>query len=244
MKAKISKTTNLSHWLIAAMLLTPASVCKSATGSNDTGSDFSDRTNTAFLFFDYGLATYKSKLMDSNDTLGTVTYGFGLNAGVNRNFGVEYRVESGTVAFETSQSSLATSWYSTIFKYRIWAFELGPVLGGVKMKGSRENAEILDIAGSGYGGYFGILVPIGSQNLAYLNTMSVATSTPLDTQARTITMGSRLDLELGTKIKVTRKAVDFVVGYRRRTYSITEGGSPFSELQTATFVGFNFGKTF
>jgi hypothetical protein len=228
---------------MALTLLSP-SVVHAETGGSGGGNDFADRSSTAYLFFDYGLATYKSKLMDSNDTLGAATYGFGLNAGTDRNLGVEYRVETGTVAFETSQSSLATSWYSTIFKYRIWAFELGPVLGGVKMTGNRGGSEIFDIVGSGYGGYFGILMPIGSQNLAYLNAMSVATAAPLDSQARTITMGSRLDLELGTKIKVTRKAVDFVVGYRRRTFSITESGNPYSEAQTSTFIGFNIGKTF
>jgi hypothetical protein len=112
------------------------------------------------------------------------------------------------------------------------------------MSSKRENAEIFDLVGGGYGGYFGILMPVGSKNIAYMNAMSVATASPVDTQARTITMGSRMDLELGTKIKVTRKAVDFVVGYRRRTLSITEGGRPFSELQTATFFGFNVGSTF
>lgn len=236
--------------ILATAVLIQAGLCISpfdqmaiAAGYLDSN-EFADRTHTSFLFFDYGLATYKSKLMDSNDTTGTISYGFGLNAGAQRNFGVEYRVENSTVLFETNQSSLVTSWTSTIFKYRLWAFELGPVLGTVKMAGKRENTEIFDIVGSGYGGYFGILIPVGSNNLAYMNAMSVATSAPVDTLARVITMSSRVDLELGTKIKITRRAVDFLVGYRRRAYSITEAGSPYTELQTATFFGFNFGKTF
>jgi hypothetical protein len=232
----------LSRTAASVAILSFAGHCRAASPLEIN--DFADRTPTSYMFFDYGLATYKSKLVDSNDTAGAVTYGFGLNAGENRNFGVEYRVETATVAFETNQSSLTSNWTSTIFKYRLWAFELGPVIGSVKMSSKRENAEIFDIVGGGYGGYFGILMPIGSKNIAYMNAMSVATASPVDTQARTITMGSRMDLELGTKIKVTRKAVDFVVGYRRRTLSITEGGSPFSELQTATFFGFNVGSTF
>jgi hypothetical protein len=240
---QLKSTQGFMRWTCLALgLIMGLDPAMSAPG--DGSDEMANRTHTAFLFFDYGLATYKSKLMDSNDTAGALTYGFGLNAGAERSFGVEYRVESTAVSFETNQSSLTTSWTSTIFKYRLWAFELGPVLGSVKMAAKRESAEIFDIVGSGFGGYFGILMPIGNSNLAYLNMMSVATATPVDTQARTVTMGSRMDLELGTKIKITRRVVDFTVGYRRRTVSITEDGTPYTELQTATFIGFNFGKTF
>lgn len=206
--------------------------------------DFSDRTNTVYLIADYGLGTYKSLLVNSNDTMGVVTYGFGANAGADRNLGFEYRVETQTTSFIVNQSSIATIWTSTIFKYRLWAFELGPVIGNAQVKANREGTEIMDAVGSGYGGYFGILMPLGRNSMLYLNAMSVATADPIDRKERTIGIGSRLDVELGGKIGITRKALDFTLGYRRRANTLSEGGTGYNELQTATFVGFNLGTTF
>jgi hypothetical protein len=206
--------------------------------------EFTERMNTVYMFGDYGLGTYKSLLVDSNDTMGVVTYGLGVTAGQEKNISVEYRTEKQTVNFKINQSSLTSAWTSTIFKYRIWAFEFGPVIGGVKMKSERESSEIFNIVGDGYGGYFGILIPVSRSDMAYLNVMSVSTAPPVDTKERTVTLGPRLDIELGGKIALTRKALNFTVGYRQRTHSITEGGIAYNELQTATFLGLQLGKDF
>ena len=206
--------------------------------------EMTDRTDTVFMFADYGLGTYKSTLVDSNDTMGVMTYGFGANAGQERNLGFEYRQEKQSITFAVNDSSLTSDWTSTIFKYRMWMVELGVVLGGVKMKVEREGAEILDIVGDGYGGYFGMLIPMSRDNLAYLNVMSVATASPVDKKERTIAFGSRLDIEVGGRFALSRKYLNFDVGYRRRSNSVTESGVAYSELQTATFLGFSFGHMF
>jgi hypothetical protein len=206
--------------------------------------EFADESKTLYMFGDYGLGTYKSLLVASNDTMGVVTYGFGANAGQNKNFGVEYRVENQTVAFALNQSSISTSWTSTIFKYRLWAIELGPVFGKASVKANREGADILDVVSSGYGGYFGLVMPIGKSSLLYLNGMSVANSDTVDRESRVITMGSRTDIEIGSRIGITKRACDFTIGYRRRSNSITESGTSYNELQTATFIGIHVGTDF
>jgi hypothetical protein len=206
--------------------------------------EMTERTSTAFIFADYGLGTYKSKLVDSNDTMNVVTYGFGANAGEERNLGFEYRQEKQAITFAVNESSLISDWTSTIFKYRFWMMELGAVIGGVKMKVEREGAEVLDIVGDGYGGYFGLLIPMSRGNLAYLNAMSVATASPVDKKERVIAMGSRLDIEVGGHFAISRKYLNFDVGYRRRANSITEGGTAYNELQTTTFLGFSLGHMF
>lgn len=208
------------------------------------GDDLTERTDTVYMFADYGLGTYKSRLVESNDTMGVMTYGFGANAGTQRDLGFEYRQEKQIISFAVNQSSLTSNWSSTIFKYRMWMFELGAVLGDVSMKVEREGDEIMDIVGDGYGGYFGLLIPMSRSNLAYLNVMSVATAAPVDKKQRVITMGSRLDLELGGRFAVTRKYLNFDIGYRRRTISITESDISYNELQTSTFLGFSLGHSF
>ena len=231
----ICPTKYFVHILVALVL--QSSVCAWAD-------DLTERTDTVYMFADYGLGTYKSLLVESNDTMGVMTYGFGANAGAERDLGFEYRQEKQTISFAVNQSSLTSNWSSTIFKYRMWMFELGAVLGDVAMKVEREGDEILDIVGDGYGGYFGLLIPMNRTNLAYLNVMSVATSAPVDRKQRTITLGSRLDVEIGGRFALTRKYLNFDVGYRRRTISITESDVSYSELQTATFLGFSLGHSF
>ena len=206
--------------------------------------EMTERTSTAFIFADYGLGTYKSKLVDSNDTMNVVTYGIGANAVEERNLGFEYRQEKQTIAFTVNESSLISDWTSTIFKYRFWMMELGAVIGGVKMKVEREGTEVLDIVGDGYGGYFGLLIPMSRGNLAYLNAMSVATASPVDKKERVIAMGSRLDIEVGGRFAISRKYLNFDVGYRRRANAITEGDTAYNELQTSTFLGFSLGHMF
>jgi hypothetical protein len=206
--------------------------------------EFSDKSKTIYMFGDYGLGTYKSLLVESNDTMGIVTYGFGASAGQDKNFGVEYRVENQSVTFALNQSSIATSWTSTIFKYRLWAIELGPVFGKAAVKANREGTDILDVVSSGYGGYFGMMLPIGKNSLLYLNGMSVANSDTVDREAREITLGSRTDVELGSRIGISRNAFDITLGYRRRTFSVTEASTAYNELQTSTFVGFHLGTDF
>lgn len=216
-----------------------------AVGSHIARADeISERTPTVFMFADYGLGTYKSKLVNSNDTMGVVTYGFGANAGEGRNLGFERRQEKQTISFAVNNSSLTTDWTSTIFKYRWSVLELGAVLGGVKMKVEREGTEVLDIVGDGYGGYLGLVIPMNRGNLVYLNAMSVATVSPVDKKERVIAMGSRLDVEVGGSFEISRKYLNFDLGYRRRTNSITEGGTAYSELQTSTFLGFSLGRVF
>jgi hypothetical protein len=206
--------------------------------------EFSDLADTAYFIGDYGLATYKSKLVSNNDTMGVVTYGLGAHAGQDKQLGLEYRIESQSAAFALNSSSIASVWTSTIIKYRLWAFELGPVIGSAKVTAKRESEEIFDVIGSGYGGYFGGLIPVGKNSVIYFNAMSVATAKAVDTKERAITLGSRLDIELGSKIAIARKGFDFTLGYRRRSNAITEGGSSYAELQTSTFLGFQTGVNF
>ncbi len=201
-------------------------------------------SDTAYLFGNYGLTTYKSKLVASNDTGSSVTYGLGANAGSEKQLGFEYRVETQTTPFALTSSSIASVWTSTIVKYRLWYIDLGIVIGNAKVSAKRESEEILDVIGSGYGGYGGLLIPMGRNSLLYLNGMSVATAKPVDTKARVIALGSRTDIDFGTRIGILKKGLDFTLGYRRRSNTITEAATVFSELQTTTYFGFHTGINF
>jgi hypothetical protein len=237
----ILKASGISQltWVIALTIMTVLNAQTEAKAD-----EIIDSVDTVYMLADYGMGTYKSKLVDSNDTTGIVTYGLGTHAGQNKQLGVEYRVESQTTNFQLNKSKIATIWTSTIIKYRLWVFELGPIIGRSKVTSSREETEILDVVGSGYGGYFGMLLPVGRNNIIYANAMNVANSEVVDKKERTIALGSRLDMEIGARIGITRKVLDFTLGYRRRSNSISESGTAYAELLTSTFLGIQAGFDF
>jgi hypothetical protein len=206
--------------------------------------DIEERFRTAYLYADYGLGTYKSTLMDNNDTNGIMTYGVGLYAGQNKQLGVDYRVEQATTTFALNSSSLQMKYESTSIRYRLWLFELGPVIGSVTGKGNRAGTDIFDAVGSGYGGFFGFYMPVGRRNLLHMSLYQVSTGTPIDKKGADIQFGPRQDLEVGTYVNIVKKYLDINVGYRRRSHSITEGGTTYAELQTETYLGFMTGFSF
>lgn len=226
-------------WLVTLGVIFSLSVIPTAWAD-----ELSDTADTVYMLGDYGLGTYKSKLVGSNDTMGVVTYGIGTHAGQDKQLGVEYRVESQTAAFALNKSKIASIWTSTIIRYRLWVFELGPVIGRAKVTAKREDTEILDVVGSGYGGYFGVLLPVGRNSLIYMNAMSVSTSEVVDKKERVIALGPRLDAELGARIAITKKTLGATLGYRRRSNSITESGTAYAELLTSTFIGIHAGFDF
>lgn len=207
--------------------------------------DFIERSKTVYLLGDYGMGTYKSQLMENNDTNGIVTYGVGAAAGQEMQLTIDYRVEQATTAFALDGSSLLMKWDTTAIKYRLWAFEFGAVIGSAAAKANKAGTDLFDCVGSGYGGYFGLQVPVGKRSSIDLKATQVSTSETIDKKGRTtVTIGPRLDVELSGRIALTKRILDATIGYRRRANSITNDGTAYSELQTSTFLGFLMGFTF
>ena len=233
-------STIISFGKVSALIM----IASTAFSRIAVADDFEDSARTVYLLTDMGLVTYKSLLLASNDTTTALTYGVGATVGTQKQMTIEHRVETTKVTFSLPSSSLATSWTSTIIKYRLWAFELGPVVGSVAAKGNRAGTDIFDLVGSGYGGYFGIIAPVGRHSLIQLNAMQVSTSQNIEKKALQVAYGPRLDVELSSRIALTKKNLDATIGYRRRSNSITENGTAYKELQTSTFVGFVTGFDF
>ena len=226
------------------MMLAILAVAAVALPSTLLADDFTERAKTVYLLGDYGMGTYKSQLMENNDTNSIVTYGIGAAAGQDMQLTVDYRVETATTTFALDGSSLLMKWDTTTIKYRLWAFELGAVIGSVAAKANKAGTDLFDCVGSGYGGYFGMQMPVGKRSSIDLKATQASTTETIDKKGRTVAIGPRLDVELSGRIALTKKNLDATVGYRRRTNSITSDRTAYSELQTATYLGFLMGFTF
>lgn len=229
-----------SQWIIWLWALTLSTEVWAAA---DSGSDTAAYFPTFFLDTTFGFTTFKSKLVDSNDTGTGLTYSLGGNAGVNRNYGFILRTDSSATTFALNESKVTQVWQDTIIRYRLGYFYLGVLFDTLDFKVNSQGTELLDVAGSGMGGNAGFFVPIGRIGSFYLDATSVTLSTFRNVLATEVKGGSRMDIDLGANFDVTKQLLDFVVGYRQRTMSFTTDQA-YAEAYYITYLGFRFAVYF
>lgn len=194
---------------------------------------------TAFIKAGGGLSTYKSKMVDSNDTSTLIEYSIGAYAGLERDFGMIIRKDQATTPFSLNDSSILTTWQDYILKYRYGPVYLGAVLGSAEIDANKEgDAEYLKARGSGYGLNLGFMIPVGKYSMFNIDVLAVSNSTAVDLNKKEVGIGQRLDYDINASFDLTKSMLDFVVGYKYRTYSLTVEGEGFAELFTTTYIAF------
>lgn len=221
-----------------------------------------------------GLTTYKSQMLQSNDTGLTIGYGIEVSTGGESGMAMGLERETSSIAFALNGSTLALQVQDVDFTYRWGALYLGLLFGSSswnakappdgnadKLLDQNETAqEYLDIMTTGYGIKTGLLVPIGrrstlSMDLRYAMTSTVQQTIPEETSTggitgtspalgRVVTLGPRMAIDLGASFPLTRDVLSLMTGYRYRTYSVTVESTSFSELHTSTYLGLVAGWDF
>jgi hypothetical protein len=198
----------------------------------------------AWLAVDYGLTTYKSKLVESNDTGSMLNYSIGANVGAQKTFGLVIRTDSSAIAFALNESAIASTWRDTVIRWR-WGYAyLGGVLGQTTFKAETADEVALEGTGTGYGGNFGIFLPVGKGNAMQLDVTSVTIGEFSDAEQRSVTFGPRTDINISGQIELARRMVHSIVGYRYRTHALKAGDVSAAELHTATWFGLSLGAEF
>ena len=206
--------------------------------------DFGRSLKTIYLEADYGLSTYKSKLIDGNDTGTITTYTIGANVGAEKPVAIVIRSDQSDIKFLLNESEISSSWRDTIIRYRWGYVYLGGILGQTTWDVKSAGTDLFAGTGSGYGGNFGASFPIGSRNLFSVDVSSLTASTFVEKNEKEVKMGARTDINLVGNIGITRDAVDLIVGYRQRSHSVSYLGTSYAEIHTATFFGFQMGSDF
>lgn len=214
-----------------------------------------------------GLSTYKSKMLQSNDTGTTIGYGLALHAGDERGMSMGLEREQSTFPFALNNASLALETQDVDLVYR-W----GPVYAGMMFSQASWYAkapadanadrlldqnstaeEYLDILAPGYGARTGLRVAFSRRGAAFIDVRyatasKVQQATPKDPSTggitgtspalgRQVTVGPRMMVDFGASLPITRDLLSFIAGYRYRTYSLTIESESFAELHTSTYIG-------
>lgn len=213
-----------------------------ASGSDG---DVQSSIKTAYFLVDYGLSTYKSKMVQSNDTGSILSYTAGVNVGVEKNVGLLIRSDSSTINFQLNSSKIASSWRDTVLRYR-WGYAyLGGIIGSADFQTTYLGEPLFQGSGSGYGGNLGFFIPVGKNDIITVDVSSVTIGSFIEEEQKDVKMGARTDINIQGNIGLTKNnAIDVIIGYHYRTHTISVESTSNAELHTATYVGFQMGGDF
>jgi len=147
------------------------------------------------------------------------------------------------VAFALNESKIATNWQDTIIRYRWDFFYFGLILGSAALVAEKEGEEIVDVIGTGYGANIGSIFNIRKFGGWYLDLSYVTIGSVRELEQRDVSFGPRTDLDLGASLRVTKKIVDFITGFKYRTSAIDLDTS-YTETISAIYFGFRFNSVF
>lgn len=233
--------------------------------------DIDQQTPTFFVTGTGGYSIYKSEMVESNDTSTTVNYGIGVWAGSQRNVGMLLERETSTFAFALNESTLALEWQDVHLRYRWGPVYVGFLLANSTwlvsappdadadgdLDQDAEVEEYIDMMTTGYGINTGTMITVGRRSHVYLD-VTYTTAGTVRQKALTpttgpnagvptekeITMGPRMDLDLGGSISLTKDVLDALVGFKYRTYNLEVDGIAYKEQLNSTYVGLSAGWQF
>lgn len=226
--------------VITLLLIFPNLVL--AKGSKESALD--QDANTLFVHASYGFSTYKSKSVESNDTGATTLIDAGAHIGENKKMFINLIQESATHAFELNSSSITTSWQDVMIGYRLGWVQFGVIVSSGSILVDNQGTETSQMTASGYGAGLNLLIPIGNSSVFYTKVSSVSASEVQDAVAEASSLGSRMDIDIGSKTNIARSAFELIYGYRMKTYTLTIDGTTGAESHTNTYIGMGFGIDF
>jgi hypothetical protein len=190
----------------------------------------------------YGLTTMKSKLVAMNDTGSALGYSLGGFAGSGKNIEFNLGFEKDVASFALNDSKISFDWQDTKIRYHYGYFYAGVVFSRLNLMVTSAGADIIDAAGSGYGGSLGFYSPIGRGGSLRIDVTTVGIAAMKNSIATDVAVPSRLDIDIGAAIDIWGKWLDFTFGYRMRTLSVKTDVS-YAETESSTYIGLKMATT-
>jgi hypothetical protein len=196
------------------------------------------------LFFNsgLGLATYKSQIVESNDTNQTIGYALSLDDGEDwsMTFARELSKTGFTYADSDAKSSITLALEDTILSYHLGWVLLGLVFSHGDLTSTNQDVDQLNLMSLSQGAYLGFHGELAKSTEVFLDVIyTTATKTKDSVQPDTDQpkMGTRMDIFAGGKVNITKSMVKALLGYKRRTMDFTVASKSKKEEQTMTWVG-------
>lgn len=206
---------------------------------------------SVFLELGIGLTTYKSLVVESNDTANSQGYRLGINGGQEKNLSMFVNNESTSTNFiyagSEEKSQIDTTFFDTVLRYYWGPFYFGAIFSQSSIVTLKQDVELTNATGSGMGGNLGLEFYINRNTLLFIDLLSVNTGDVIDSiqelETTTVSIGSRTEFFLGGSIRVLKDHFTLIIGYKYRSFSLTVGSDSYNELQTATWIGLGMNRS-
>lgn len=220
-------------------------VAEAQTRSEVYGSALDRQTPTAFAGADLGLATTESGIAASNASSKSLRTSGGIYAGESRSLGIFLRNSETSMNFKLNGNSSRTTFRDLHSQARLWWFYPSLVVSLSEMAVNRDGQRFVDLYGTGVGGALGVHAPV----LPFLELRADVTyiKTPHardQDNARSVKLGDRLEVDVGTTFDLILKYVDLNVGYVYRSHQVTVDDVTYSEKTTMPYAGLRAGVYF
>lgn len=232
------------HLGAAALLLSVGTTTLAQTRSQVTGSDLDKQTMTAYIQADVGMTTFESDTIKSKESSQNTSWTFGTFAGESRKLGITMRSSDSDVPFTLNDSKMHTAFRDLRLHTRLgWISpSIAAALNEISI--STSDDDVVDIYGSSLGAGLAVNIPLWDRAVINFDHVMFNTARVLEKAGRDVKLGQRQDSEISASFDITSRILDFMVGYRRRAYTLTVNDVENKEMQTGAFVGFRLGMYF
>lgn len=228
----------------AVVLLGLSTSTLAQTRSQVTGSDLDRQTMTAYLQADVGMVTYESDTVNSKETSQNSSWTFGTFAGEARKLGITLHSSDADVPFTLNDSKMHTSFRDLRLHSRLGWFSASIAAALNEISISNPETDVVDLYGSSLGAGLSLNIPLWDRAVITFDHVFFNKAKILERNGRNVELGQRQDSEVSASFDVTARILDFLVGYRRRSYDLAIDHVKNKEVQMGAFVGFRLGMYF
>ncbi len=228
---------------IACVAITSANAT-AQTVSQVYGDALTKQTQTVFIRADMNYTTYQSKAAGSNTSATTSSYAIGGYVGEKRALGFFMTSDDQDVKFELSNGRITNSWNDIHMQARFGWFYPQVVVSMHEMTVDRDGTRVLDSYGNGIGGGLGLFLPVTNSMVVHADGYIVKNSKNRNNTANDVEIGDRVDVDIGASVDVIQHYIDFLIGYKVRTFKLIIDDQTYNEQQSAPYIGIQLGAYF
>ncbi len=240
----IYKRTLTTIGLLICTLLMATPSMGQATRSQVYGGTLTRQTQTFYMQSDVGLQTYESEAVASNATTSASTFRIGGYAGESRRVGISFTSAASDTAFQLNNTEVRSEWKDFDLQLRLGFINPFLVVSDSEMVIAGDELEDLHIFSQGVGAGATIQAPLTDYIIATASTKHVVSTKAHDRFGHEVKMGARSEVDFNAAIDVSEHVVDYYVGYKARTYSLTVDGVEATENQSMPYTGVRMGFYF
>jgi len=232
---------------ILALLLVAIAPSDFAYGQTRTlvyGTELEKQTMTLFVQGDTSMMAWESEAAASKETKQTNTIGLGGWVGESRNVGIIMSSSDTTIPFSLNDSSLRVAQRDIKMKSRIGFIypTVAATLTEVNVK--KAGVTTTDLYATGYGAGIEGQVPLHRMVMVNAEVLGYRLPSSYDKTGQEVALGNRIEGDANLNFAVTDRAVDLLVGYKYKEWSLEVNDEVSNERAQGAYMGLRLGLYF